>query len=81
MLNILMISQKDQAGSGKKICESIEKIGGIRIRLLIAEPHQFKYKYDYLLRDFKDKSIYKLFENIDIIHFKGDQLPRNFWME
>ena len=79
MLNILMISQKDQAGSGKKICESIEKIGGIRIRLLIAEPHQFKYKYDYLLRDFKDKSIYKLFENIDIIHFKGDQLPRNFW--
>lgn len=78
MINVLMLSKKDFAGSGQHICNAARQYG-INIKLIVKEKNPYNYDYDYDIKSTTRDFIQNLINKADIIHFKGDDLPTNQW--
>jgi len=74
-----MLSKKDFAGSGNKLCQAVSKYSDIYIRLITTELSKYNYDTDYLLNKTNRSFLQRLINNADIIHFKGDDLPEINW--
>jgi len=80
MINVVMISKKDFAGSGNRIAEAVNLYSnGVNIRLITAKRNIFHYNVDYCLDSVKKPFLQEIINNADIIHFKGDDLPVKNW--
>jgi hypothetical protein len=79
-LNILMLSYKDFAGSGRKLLNAVEKVSNFKTRLILAEQSNNDTCYDYLIDKVNKEWLQeKIINKADIIHFKGDDLPQSNW--
>jgi hypothetical protein len=79
-MRIVMLSQKDFASSGYKICEAINLIGQHSAQLIIREPNHFNHNnFTFCLKYGHKLQAQNAINNADIIHFKGDDLPVKNW--
>jgi hypothetical protein len=78
-MNVVMLSYRDYAGSGNKLCKAIQANTDINIRLIIKESGKLDYDYDYSVEHCNKIFLQKILNKADIIHFKGDDLPLKRW--
>lgn len=88
-MNIVMLSTKDFSGSGWNICKAINKRTNHSIKLIKAFQNAHRHPEDVLLypeepEKFAEKNknyelAKELIKNADIVHFKGDDVPRKNW--
>lgn len=77
-MNVVMLSNRDYAGSGWQFCQAVQS-KGVNIRLVTASENQYKYKKDYILEHCSNVFLQDIINQADIIHFKGDDLPTRDW--
>jgi glycosyltransferase involved in cell wall biosynthesis len=79
----ILVSFGDFAGSGEKIKNAIRKYNPqIEIYSLVKKSHKFGYGSDFLIDNLKDseiETVQNYINDCDIIHFKGDDLPKFNW--
>lgn len=74
-LNVVIVSVKDNAGSGARFAQALRSAGH---KATMCAYHRNKYGYpiDQLLPlDHEPQAIRSLLRSADLVHFKGDELP------
>ena len=82
-MKVLIVAEKDQGGSGRQMVLALRSIG-VDASIVVKYPHQYGYKYDHILRGpevRRIKAAKELLKGVDILHFKGDQLPGAGWLK
>lgn len=79
MINVVMLSTKDFAGSGINFCRAVQRVSDINIRLVTKLENKYGYDTDYCMQFCSRPFMQKIIYNADIIHFKGDELPSLRW--
>lgn len=76
-MKVLIVSIKDQAGSGYRFVEAL-RAGGVEASIAVMEKHKNGYAYDHFISGGKRTRaavVDKLLDGVDVIHYKGDHLP------
>jgi glycosyltransferase involved in cell wall biosynthesis len=80
IIKVIMLSVGDFAGSGNKIKEAIlSQDKNIEMYSVVIKSHKYGYPSDFILSEKNREEIQKLIDDCDIIHFKGDDLPKRNW--
>ncbi len=79
-IKVIMLSVGDFAGSGNKIKESVlSQDKNIEMYSVVIKSHKYGYPSDFTLSEKNRVKIQKLINDCDIIHFKGDDMPKRNW--
>lgn len=77
-MKVVMLSTKDYAGSGRKITEAVGRYG-VDVSIYTLERHQYGYPVDGTIADGDAEKIKRQVKAADVIHFKGDEPPKDDW--
>lgn len=79
-LKVVILSNFDYAGSGYKIAQAVMRVSpDIKVDCFTGHRPRYNYKTGTVITKDNYKEIEKIVADADIIHFKGDDLPEDYF--
>lgn len=76
-MRIVIISECDYAGSGRRFSEALRNAGHTCVQVSFRR-NKYDYPVDLLAGPHNLPVVQDLIDNADVVHFKGDHLPSHF---